>query len=327
MADTAVVENLALSSVPMHHIAISTSVPLPVESEPRPSRQGSTSTLADSISLATPPWSLSGDVYFFSWWTSLSAGRNLPDHAYSPLEAGAEFASSPTSRPVGGLGMIQILRYQDSPVGPYDEMLVVPGSFDWSRGTAGYPEVGRNPRISRIYVSQKHACYNGRLNWNTPKHLARFDWDFAPNGSVTVKVFPYDTEGDTTESAPSSVPFFQATYSPVRFVPSFPFATSWVNYLGLKTKLVMPPLPQGQGSQGELPGTQTWCSLIPNQYSRRTTIGWFDISQRDEEGNVNGKYENFWPGLGRWQLGMKMENADLRFDLPVELWEEPRAHL
>jgi hypothetical protein len=59
--------------------------------------------------------------------------------------------------------MVQILRYRDSPVGPYDEMLVVPGSFDWARDTSA-GGVGRNPRISRIYVSQKHTCYNGRLS-------------------------------------------------------------------------------------------------------------------------------------------------------------------
>lgn len=172
-----------------------------------------------------------------------------------------------------------------------------------------------------------NSTHPSRLDWNTPKHLARFDWDFGPNNSVTVKIFPHDTTGDETESSPSEVPFFQASYTPVRFVPSFPFATTWVNYLGLDTKLVMPPLPEGKGSQGELPGTDSWCSLIPNQYSRRTRVGWFDISQRDEDGNIIGEHENFWPGLGRWQLGMKMENADLKFDMPIEVWKERRANL
>lgn len=65
--------------------------------------------------------------------------------------------------------MIQIIRYRDSPVGPYDELLVVPGSFDWSRdGPDGRREVGRNPRITRIYVSQKHTCYNGRVSKFVP---------------------------------------------------------------------------------------------------------------------------------------------------------------
>ncbi|OAA37886.1 hypothetical protein NOR_06963 [Metarhizium rileyi] len=297
-----------------------------------PSQQQSTLHVADdSIPAVPPPWHLTGDVYLFSWWAS----STLPDHAYSPLEAQSSFAAPTSGQPVGGLAMIQILRYKDSPVGPYDEMLVVPGSFDWPRdvgagaGAAAARRAGNpNPRISRIYVSQKHSCYNGRLNWNTPKHLARFDWDMGPDDSITVKIYPHDTDdddGDDTESAASARPFFQASWSPVRFMPSFPFATAWVGRLGLDTTLVMPPLPRGNGSQGELPGTDAWRALVPSQYSRRTRLGWFDIAQRDPDGRLLGPYENFWPGLARWQLGLKMEDADLRFDPPLDLWSHARS--
>ncbi|KID70324.1 uncharacterized protein G6M90_00g085520 [Metarhizium brunneum] len=303
------------------------------DSSPPEDTPASSSTPSPSIPAVAPPWQLTGDVYFFSWW---SRSSQLPAHAYSPLEAGSEFAAAASGRPVGGLGMIQILRYRDSPVGPYDEMLVVPGSFDWSRDTSdGRPAgVGRNPRISRIYVSQERSCYNGRLNWNTPKHLARFDWHFGPGGAVTVKVYPHDTHGDASEAQPSAVPFFQATWAPIRFVPAFPFATGWVNRLGLDTTLVMPPLPRGRGSRGELPGTDAWCSLAPNQYSRRTRLGWFDIAQPeaaaaadDDADTAPEHHPNFWPGLRRWQLGLKMENADLRFDLPIDVWRPQRANL
>lgn len=121
----------------------------------------------EPIELIPPPWRVTGDVYCVSFWSPAPsrAYPKLPGHAYSPLEAGAEFASPPGSRPAGGLGMIQIIRYHDSPVGPYDEMLVVPGSFDWTRrGPGGRPEKGCNPRISRIYVSQKQSCFNGRIS-------------------------------------------------------------------------------------------------------------------------------------------------------------------
>lgn len=166
-------------------------------------------------------------------------------------------------------------------------------------------------------------------DWNTPKHLARFDWHFGPGGAVTVKVYPHDTHGDASEAQPSAVPFFQATWAPIRFVPAFPFATGWVNRLGLNTTLVMPPLPRGQGSRGELPGTDAWCSLVPNQYSRRTRLGWFDIAQPEaaDDDAAPEHYPNFWPGLRRWQLGLKMENADLRFDLPIDVWRPQRANL
>ncbi|EQL01217.1 hypothetical protein OCS_03072 [Ophiocordyceps sinensis CO18] len=223
--------------------------------------------------------------------------------------------------------MIQIIRYRDSPVGPYDEMLVVPGSFDWTRrGPGGRPEGGCNPRISRIYVSQKQSCYNGRINWGCPKHLARFDWHMGPNDSVTVKVYPHDTSGDAAESRPSAAPFFRASFAPVAYAPSFPFATRWLGYLGFNTTIVMPPLPRGPGSQGELPGTDRWVSFVPRQYSRNTRVGWFDMAQQGDA----REDDNFWPGLGRWQLGLKMENAQVVFDDPLETWSnavKPRSNL
>lgn len=119
----------------------------------------------EPIPAVPPPWNLKGDVYFFSFWTSKSQAQNLPSHAYSPLEAGSDFASPASSRPAGGLSMVQILRYRESPVGPYDELLVVPGSFEWTGEDAqGKRKRGCSPKITRIYVSQKHTCYNGRLS-------------------------------------------------------------------------------------------------------------------------------------------------------------------
>ncbi|KPM46141.1 hypothetical protein AK830_g487 [Neonectria ditissima] len=259
----------------------------------------------EHIPSVPPPWTLKGDVYSFSWWTTgAQAKAGLPSMAYSPLEAASGYAAPESGKPVGGLSMIQILRYKDSPVGPYDELLVVPGSFDYTRDDA--------------------------QDWNVPKHLARFDWSNNPDGSTTIKVFPHDThpDDDIAEATASPVPFFQASFKPWRFAPSFPFATTWVNYLGITSTLVNPPLPQGNGSQGELPGTNRWCSVVPQQYSRRTMLGWFDIAQhRDDKGQLTGEHDNFWPTLNRWQLGMKMENADLAFGHPEETWDPPRSHL
>lgn len=284
---------------------------------------------------------MSGDVYCTSFWSSAAAARRVPaSTAYSPLEAlAADFVRPAGSRPAGGLGMIQILRYRNSPVGPYDEMLIVPGSFDWARRRPdGQPLAGRNPRITRIYVSQKQTCYNGRLNWSCPKHLARFEWTSGPNDSVGVKVFPHDTGGDANEATPSDVPFFQASFTPVAYAPAFPFATHWLDFLGFNTTVVNPPLPPGRGFHGELPGTDYWCSFVPCQYSRSTRLGWFDMAQpassdgamaalgepdNDDKRNQAegaGRYNNFWPGLGRWQLGIKMENAEVIFDHPLEVW-------
>lgn len=115
------------------------------------------------ITPLSPQWDLRGDIYTFSFWTSQKDASSLPEHAYSPLEGVTSFADDAYSRPAGGLSMIQILSYRDSPIGPYDEMLVAPGKFDWERTEAdGKKTKGCNPKITRIYVSTPNSCYNGR---------------------------------------------------------------------------------------------------------------------------------------------------------------------
>ncbi|PTB62588.1 hypothetical protein BBK36DRAFT_60611 [Trichoderma citrinoviride] len=270
-----------------------------------------------------PKWALRGDIYTFSFWTPPDAARNLPEHAYSPLEGKTSFADEAYSRPVGGLSMIQILSYRDSPVGPYDEMLVAPGSFDWERTEEdGTKTRGSNPKITRIYVSTPNSCFNGRTNWNTPKHLARFVWDHHPDGSTTIQIFPHDDPRNADESQPSATPLFTTTFKPMPLVPRFPFATSWVDHLGFNTTLVMPPLPAGGGTYGELPSTSRWISLVTKQFCKRSTVGWYDVRQPEEaRESLCGGSGNFLPWLGRWQVGLKMEDADLTFEVPDETWE------
>jgi hypothetical protein len=137
--------------------------------QPPPTGSGSTSGPAlgpeDPIPIAPSPWTLNANVYLVPFWTSKDLAANLPAHTYSPLEAASAYAAHSTGRPIGGLSMIQIIRYSSSPVGPYDELLLVPGAFEWTReGADGRRKKARNPRISRIYVSQKHTCYNGRVS-------------------------------------------------------------------------------------------------------------------------------------------------------------------
>lgn len=97
-----------------------------------------------SIPHIPPPWHLTGTIYLFC---------------------------PPTLTP--GLSMIQILRFPSSPVGPYDEMLVVPGLTPWSfHDATGKIHRGNNPRITEMYVSQKHTCYNGRISRFLPSSLS-----------------------------------------------------------------------------------------------------------------------------------------------------------
>jgi hypothetical protein len=61
--------------------------------------------------------------------------------------------------------MVQVIRYTESPVGPYDEMLIVPGYFECDSKDVdkqGKRIKKQHVRVSRIYVDSKFTCWNGR---------------------------------------------------------------------------------------------------------------------------------------------------------------------
>jgi len=68
----------------------------------------------------------------------------------------------------GGVGAVMLVRYNNAPCGPYDELLYIPGFFEYK---------DRNYlRITKIYVSSPASVEWGRKNWAIPKELAAFDW-------------------------------------------------------------------------------------------------------------------------------------------------------
>lgn len=107
-------------------------------------------------------------------------------------------------------------------------------------------------------------------------------------------------------------------------VPSFPLSTRWFEYFGVNTALNQPPVPQG--APPEVVGTEEWCRSQSIQSSSKTHVGWMDLRQRDEEGKLTGLFENFWPGLGRWQIAVRMDNAVVDIG-EGEYWHLPRANL
>lgn len=119
----------------------------------------------DPIVAAPPPWDLKGTIYsFMTYATSKDALHLASDKSflYAPLEEHSSFADG---KFLGGLGMVQVIRYTDTPVGPYDELLIVPGSFSYRVGTSGGGvKEKENQRVTRIYVSQKETCWNGRTS-------------------------------------------------------------------------------------------------------------------------------------------------------------------
>jgi hypothetical protein len=109
------------------------------------------------------PWTLKGTIYSFFLLPALgvSLDGSLPIKAFPPLERQDPNATAGFK---GRLGMIQLIRYTESPVGPYDEMLIVPGYFQTP------VDESEQVRVSRIYVSQKYTNWNGRYSKSLLMH-------------------------------------------------------------------------------------------------------------------------------------------------------------
>ena len=121
-----------------------------------------------SLPLAPPPWTCNATVYTLSHYHSASTTLPL-DIAFDPLELHAPSFSSEkeTGKYVGGLGFTQIIRYSETPVGTYDELLILPGFFSHV-GSDGKKR--EDARVTGIWVSQEATLMNGRKNWNIPKY-------------------------------------------------------------------------------------------------------------------------------------------------------------
>lgn len=78
------------------------------------------------------------------------------------------------------IGMVMLVNYQESPVGPYGELLFLPGMFHY-KGKYYW-------HISKIYVSSIDSVINGRENWGIPKELAQFDFKHINSKSKQINV-------------------------------------------------------------------------------------------------------------------------------------------
>ncbi len=101
------------------------------------------------------PWQLKGTGYMFLY----NFPKNRASKAnFMPVEQSGEFQ--------GGLGTLMLVDYESSDVGPYRELLLIPGKFSWLKY--------RNYAISRIWVSSESSVVSGRKNWGIPKNRADF---------------------------------------------------------------------------------------------------------------------------------------------------------
>ncbi len=101
------------------------------------------------------PWTLRGEgiILLFRFKKSwVDQAANLPEYLQQKFR--------------GGFGYVMLVDYQESPVGPYKELLFIPEKFGEEKLKS----------ITTIFVDSDASTLNGRANWAIPKQTADFHW-------------------------------------------------------------------------------------------------------------------------------------------------------
>jgi hypothetical protein len=144
---------------------------------------------------APPPWHLVGDGFIWLFHFApdfVERNGGLTDWQRASLK--------------NRLGAVMLVDYRETNIGPYRELLFIPGQFQ--------PGGWRSFSISKIYVSTEASVRYGIENWGIPKELAVFVRD-RRNGSA--QVFSVMRDGWT---------IFSSQLAP--FGPRFPISSSLV---------------------------------------------------------------------------------------------------
>lgn len=105
---------------------------------------------SSSLQIVNPPWTLKGEGFIFIYNLSATEQSELWD------------SETPTS----GITVMMLVHYTESPIGPYDELLLIPGQIE-VEGKKGYS-------ISHIHVSTDISTENGIKHWGIPKETSGF---------------------------------------------------------------------------------------------------------------------------------------------------------
>jgi hypothetical protein len=121
------------------------------------------------IKLVPAPWELSGTGYILIYkFNRMFVNKN----AFPAIEFKNRFS--------GGIGAVMLVNYESSNVGPYQELLFIPGKFRYKK----YNKYS----ISKIFVSTLKSVTNGRINWGIPKESAAFKIKKTGNNLESVSV-------------------------------------------------------------------------------------------------------------------------------------------
>ncbi len=102
-----------------------------------------------------PPWKLTGRAYIVFYRFS---HNYVTEKGFVPPALDGMYVRS--------VGNLMLVDYSDTPVGPYQELLFIPGRFAYGRKDMY--------SITKAYTSTQASVDNGRANWGIPKELADF---------------------------------------------------------------------------------------------------------------------------------------------------------
>lgn len=101
-----------------------------------------------------PPWRCRGEAFILNYWFSPVALKQLQHFGIQ-------------AQRVGHLLHVLLIRYQQSPVGPYDALVII-----------DHPQIAKQrcSSIPLIFVSTPASITDGQHFWGLPKQQAQFIW-------------------------------------------------------------------------------------------------------------------------------------------------------
>jgi Acetoacetate decarboxylase (ADC) len=150
---------------------------------------------------ASAPWSLSGEGFILVYKFSNEF-----------IEKSGFMDAYQMNNWKGGLGTVMCVNYKTSNVGPYFELLFIPGII--SLKNLNFDKIKKGFTISKIYVSTQDSVENGINNWGIPKEKADFEWIEFEKNRTQIRV----SIGGKT--------FFEAIFKKKFIV--FPITTSFI---------------------------------------------------------------------------------------------------
>lgn len=155
-------------------------------------------------SIAPPPWKLTGEGVVLLY--------HFPEAFHRQYGFMEDYQQEGYK---GGIGAVMLVEYKTADVGPYFELLYIPGFFKIG-GKFTFS-------ISRIFVSTYDSVWNGRRNWGIPKEQADFTAIRRPNGE---RLYEVEVNGKL---------IFEAQVNP--WSPRIPFSNKLVPFTRIVQQL------------------------------------------------------------------------------------------